>query len=393
MDYEIIHLPKENWKDTTLPMGYTTEEFYDVKLEKSTSGYSIQLARKKLSEPLTHSPEEDDFPDQLYAKYYEHAFAWGIVMEDELIAAIETDPELWSNRLRITEIWVREDYRRKGIGHALMEIAKEQARKERRRCIILETQSCNVDALDFYHQEGFTLIGLDTCAYSNDDMQKKEVRLEMGWFPEKREKVTLGEIEIRAEHLEDHHAVEAMTQRAFWNKHQPGCDEHYLVHKLRTHEDYLPELSRIAVKDGEILGAIFYSRAQVTDGDTVHDVLTFGPLCVEPSWQGCGIGELLFRETVELAKETGYKGIIIFGEPDYYPRLGFRTCDHFGITTADGKNFYAFMGIELSENSFSEVKGKFTSSQVFEDLPQEEVEKYNENFPPLKKQRFPDQWD
>lgn len=393
MDYEILHLPKEIWRDTILPIGYTTEEYYDVKLDRNDSGYSIRLSRKKLSKPLTHTPEEYDFPDRLYADYYEHAYAWGIVIEGELIAAVETDPELWSNRLRVTELWVREDHRRKGIGHALMKLAKEQVRRERRRCLILETQSCNADAVAFYHQEGFTLIGLDTCAYSNDDIAKKEVRLEMAWFPERKPEVSMDEIELRPEKPEDHHEVEAMTQRAFWNKHHLGCDEHYLVHKLRNHEDYLPELSRIAVKEGEVLGAIFYSRSQVTDGDEVHEVLTFGPLCVDPAWQGLGIGEQLIKETMKLAKEKGYKGIIIFGEPDYYPRLGFRTCDHFGITTSDGKNFDAFMGIALSENSLSGVKGKFTYSEVFDDLPAEEVEKHNEKFPPLKKQRFPGQWD
>ena len=57
-----------------------------------------------------------------------------------------------------------------------------------------------------------------------------------------------------------------MTQHAFWNKHHLGCDEHYLVHKLRQDKDYLPELSRIAVKDGEIIGCIMYSKARVVDG-------------------------------------------------------------------------------------------------------------------------------
>lgn len=33
------------------------------------------------------------------------------------------------------------------------------------------------------------------------------------------------------------------------------------------------------------------------------------------------------------------------GEPDYYPLHGFHTCDKFGITTMDGKNFDGFMGI------------------------------------------------
>ena len=46
---------------------------------------------------------------------------------EKLIAVIETDVEVWSNRLRITELWVADDYQRKGIGHELIEVANEKA--------------------------------------------------------------------------------------------------------------------------------------------------------------------------------------------------------------------------------------------------------------------------
>ncbi|MBC7959085.1 MAG: N-acetyltransferase, partial [Vallitaleaceae bacterium] len=120
---------------------------------------------------------------------------------------------------------------------------------------------------------------------------------------------------------------------------------------------------------------------------------TFGPLCVEPKWQGYGVGELLFKETMNLAANKGYKGIVIFGEPDYYPRVGFKTCDNFNITTADGKNFDAFMGMELVKDGMKNIKGKFRESEVFEKLPKEAVEEYNLKFPRLQKLRFPGQWD
>ena len=110
------------------------------------------------------------------------SYALGVLIDGELIAAIETDPELWTNRLRITELWVSEKYQKQGIGHSLIEMAKEQARRECRRAVILETQSCNVNAIDFYLHEGFSLIGMDTCCYKNNDLQRKEVRLEFGWF-------------------------------------------------------------------------------------------------------------------------------------------------------------------------------------------------------------------
>ena len=393
MKYDIIHLPKEKWKGTLIPIKYTTEKYYDVNVNRKGNGFDIGIEKKDFKEPVTHAPEEYDFPDKLYADYYENAYAWGIVENNELIAAIETDEELWSNRLRITELWVMEKYQRQGIGHALIEMAKEQARRERHRAIILETQSCNVNAVDFYQHEGFTLIGFDTCCYSNNDLKRKEVRLEFGFLLEKKNRLSREDIEVRMESEKDFYSVELTTQHAFWNKHHLGCDEHYLVHKLRKHKDYIPELSRIAVKNGEVIGCIMYSKAGIVSGKDTHEILTFGPLCVEPKWQGCGVGEILLKETMNLARKKGYKGIVIFGEPDYYPRLGFKTCDNFNITTADGKNFDAFMGIELEKDGFKGIKGKFYESEVFENLPKEEVEEYNKKFPELKKLRFPGQWD
>lgn len=391
--YHIIHLPKEQWKGHIIPMGYTTNEYYDVAVNQTEMGFQAFIEKKCFPEPVTHTPEEYDFPDRLYADYRPGACAWGVVVDGELVGAIETEPEEWSNRLRITELWVADQYQKQGMGHALMEVAKEQARLERRRAIMLETQSCNVNAIGFYLHEGFTLIGFDTCCYRNDDLQRKEVRLELGWFQVRGPKLQPDEVEIRQERPEDWYQTEEMTRDAFWNKHQQGCDEHYLVHELRKSPDYLPQISRIAVKDGEVIGTIMYSKSTVEDGEHIYDVITFGPLCVSPKWQGCGVGELLLKETMKLAAEAGYSGIVIFGEPDYYPRLGFQTCDRFGITTADGKNFDAFMGIELIPGAMKEIQGRFHEAQVFETLEKEKVEAYNQNFPEKKKQYFPRQWD
>lgn len=392
MKYEIVHLTKEEWKGTIIPIAYKTDQYYDVVVNKKEKGFHIEIEKKNFAEPVTHSPEEYDFPDKLYQDFRENAYAWGVIVQDELVAAIETDSEIWSNRLRITELWVSEVYQRQGIGHALINIAKEQARIERRRAIILETQSCNVNAIDFYQHEGFSLIGLDTCCYRNNDLQRKEVRLEFGWFPQEKKKLKREAIEIRMETEDDQYKVEMMTQHAFWNKHSPGCDEHYLVHQLRKDENYIPELSRIAVKDGAVIGCIMYSKACVVNEIKSHEVITFGPLCVEPEWQGSGVGEMLLRETMEIAKNKGYKGIIIYGEPDYYPRLGFKTCDNFSITTHDGKNFDAFMGIELIEGGMKDITGKFYEAEVFEKLPKDEVEEFNKQFPWLMKLKFPGQW-
>lgn len=393
MNFEIIHLPKEQWKGKVIPMEYTAEEYFDIIIAKKETGFSVEMEKKKFEKTVHHFPEEYDFPDKLYEDWWEDACAWGVVQEDRLIAVIETAPEKWSNRLRVVELWVAPEYQKQGIGHALMEVAKEQARLERRRAIILETQSCNVNAIGFYLHEGFTLIGMDVCCYANNDLERKEVRIELGFFREKKARLERQQVEIRKEKPEEYHQVERVAQEAFWNRHFQGCNEHYLVYLLRDSEDYLPEYSRIAVIDGEIAGVIMYSKAWVKDDEKVHEIVTFGPLCIKPEWHGCGIGEMLLQETMKLVTEAGYPGIVIFGEPDYYPRIGFKTCDNFGITTADGKNFDAFMGIELIPGGMKNIKGKFYESEVFEQSNDKEAENYNQNFPSLKKQYFPMQWE
>ena len=82
----------------------------------------------------------------------------------------------------VTNIAVRSDHRGKGIGKRLMDKAKEVALRQERRAIILETQSCNTNAIGFYLHQGFELIGFDTCCYTNNDIGRREVRINLGYF-------------------------------------------------------------------------------------------------------------------------------------------------------------------------------------------------------------------
>lgn len=187
MNYEIIPLPKEKWKGTPILLKYTTNEYYDLETIENDDCFEVKMIKKKFNNPVTHSPEEYDFPDSLYQDHWEKAEAFGIVGENnELLACIEICPEEWSNRLMVTELWVKDELQRKGIGTALMNLAKEQAKIQKRRAIILETQSCNVRAIDFYRKQGFQLIGYDSCCYTNIDIEKHEIRFDFGFFLHKK---------------------------------------------------------------------------------------------------------------------------------------------------------------------------------------------------------------
>ena len=47
---------------------------------------------------------------------------------------------------------------------------------------------------------------------------------------------------IRNEEPRDYEIVERMTRNSFYNLYIPGCMEHYLVHIMREHKDFIPEL-------------------------------------------------------------------------------------------------------------------------------------------------------
>ena len=90
-------------------------------------------------------------------------------------------------------------------------------------------------------------------------------------------------IVIRNEKKEDWETVEKITRQAFYNLYVPGCVEHYLVHIMREHEDFIPELDFVLELDGQVIGNIIYTKAKLIDENgTEKEILTFGPVSIHP---------------------------------------------------------------------------------------------------------------
>lgn len=137
---------------------------------------------------------------------------------------------------------------------------------------------------------------------------------------------------IRNETKNDYKEVEKITREAFYNLYIPGCVEHYLVHIMREHEDFIPELDLVIELDGEIIGNIMYTKAKLVDGKgNKKDILTFGPLCILPKYQRKGYGKKLLEESFKRAIKMGYDTIVIFGSPSNYVSSGFKSCKKYNI--------------------------------------------------------------
>lgn len=140
---------------------------------------SLSFTRYTLDKEYVH-----DSYDTLFQDTWQNPSAFGVFVDRKSfpIAVLELDREFWNSRLRITQLLVLEEYRNKGLGKLLIEKAKEIAIEEDFRMLVLETQSCNVKAIDFYKKMGFKFCGGNIFFYSNDDIAENEVMLELAYL-------------------------------------------------------------------------------------------------------------------------------------------------------------------------------------------------------------------
>ncbi|MDY6930395.1 MAG: N-acetyltransferase [Halobacteriota archaeon] len=194
------------------------------------------------------------------------------------------------------------------------------------------------------------------------------------------------DINIRREEETDYRVVEEITREAFWNLNVPGCEEHYLVHCLRKHPDFIRELDYVAEIEGKVVGNIMYTKSFVVDEDQNKiETITFGPLSVLPEYQRKGIGTALIKHTKEIALKNKLNAIIILGHPHNYCKHGFKNSIDLNISNSEGKFPYAQLALELEKGIFEEKKWKFYYSSAYE-IDASEVEKFDDQFPKKDKE-------
>lgn len=196
---------------------------------------------------------------------------------------------------------------------------------------------------------------------------------------------------IRNERIDDYGIVEEITRKAFYNLYVPGCTEHYLVHIMREHEDFIPELNFVLELNGDVIGNIMYTKAKLTDetGST-KEVLTFGPVCILPAYQRMGYGKLLMEHSFEKAMELGYDSIVIFGSPVNYVSRGFKSCKKYNVCIENGKYPAAMMVKELIPNALAGHKWVYQDSPVMA-ISETAAHSYDDTLEKMEKKYQPSQ--
>ena len=199
---------------------------------------------------------------------------------------------------------------------------------------------------------------------------------------------------IRLERKEDHRNVENLVRESFWNVYRPGCLEHYVLHTLRTHKDFVPELDFVMEQGGEIIGQNVFVRGQIrADNGKTVPVLAMGPICIKRELQRQGYGKILLDYSLEKATALGYKAVCFEGNIDFYGKSGFSFARNFGLRyhgLPAGTDDSFFLCKELRTGYLSGITGEYAPPQAYL-VSEQEADEFDKNFPPKEKLKLPGQ--
>ncbi|MNY35374.1 Acetyltransferase (GNAT) family protein [compost metagenome] len=141
-----------------------------------------------------------------------------------------------------------------------------------------------------------------------------------------------------------------------------------MVDALRNNPTvFVPELSIVATEKNNIVGHILFTKINIKgDKGLINESLGLAPMAVIPEFQKNGIGGQLIRKGLEVAKDLGFKSVIVLGHEHYYPKFGFEPADIWKIKAPFEVPSNVFMAIELVNDGLKNISGTVVYPKEFE---------------------------
>lgn len=167
-------------------------------------------------------------------------------------------------------------------------------------------------------------------------------------------------VRVRQEGASDLEAVRHIIAAAFGQQ-----DEADLVDRLRMSSAFVPELSLVAERNGNVVGHVMFTKAHIECEQSRVDTLALAPVSVIPGHQKTGVGSALTRGGIECARSLGFQSVIVLGHAEYYPRFGFRPASTWKIGCPYPVSDEVFMALELSDGALTNAAGMMTYAPEF----------------------------
>ena len=126
---------------------------------------------------------------------------------------------------------------------------------------------------------------------------------------------------IRESRVSDIDSIHLLHENAFGEPE--GKVVAQLAIDLLEDKTALPILSLVAEQDNEIIGNVIFSSVTIEGVEGVSAYI-LAPLAVARFEQKKGIGKLLINKGLETLKERGAEIVLVYGDPNYYMRTGFK---------------------------------------------------------------------
>lgn len=116
-----------------------------------------------------------------------------------------------------------------------------------------------------------------------------------------------------------------------WESPQEGRFVRKLVEEIRSKPYYIPELELIMTdEEDNVIGYAMFSRFHI-EGKYERDLLILTPVAVKTELQRQHISKDLLEYGFKIARELGFKAVLVEGNPKNYASRGFQPSYLFGI--------------------------------------------------------------
>ncbi len=170
-------------------------------------------------------------------------------------------------------------------------------------------------------------------------------------------------IVIKRQKEEDTEQVMSVNKLAFETTYEANLVNALIESDVNT-------FSLVARKDNKIVGHLLLSEMTVLNKNNSRNLKLYGlaPMSVIPNEQKQGIGKLLIKNAIEIAKDNSVDIIFVLGHPDYYPKFNFIPTNRFGVTCQYDAPPEAFMALDLTGKLPSLTGNTVLYSKIFQTL-------------------------
>ncbi len=148
-------------------------------------------------------------------------------------------------------------------------------------------------------------------------------------------------------------AIEDLFDRTFGPGHFAKTAE-----RLREYSASLPEINRVAVEDGRVIGVCRVWPLVV--GEARARALFYGPVAVDPAHRGQFLSLRITEAALEAGKAAGWPAAILIGAHSLFGKAGFVVAPKHRLTFASPQDPARVMLRDLAGDA-SELEGRVTA--------------------------------